>query len=64
MYFAIQDAEAHGGGKMISANISMLERNDVAPTRGDFLLRYTSTTTDDAPFLLNKLLHKDMRGIR
>lgn len=60
----MQDAEAHGGGKNIAANISMLERNTVAPERGDVLLRYVAATTEDADFLLGKILFKDMIGIR
>jgi hypothetical protein len=62
--FIIQDAEAHGGGKNISANISMLERNTTDRTRGDVVLRYVAATTEDADFLLGKILYKDMMGIR
>ena len=64
LYLFMKDAEAHGGCKMISASICMLETNEVAPERGEMLLRYTAATTDDAPFILNKLLYKDMKGIR
>ena len=59
-----QDAETHGNNKVISAHIAMLERNDVAPGRGDFMLRYVAATPDDAPYLLGKALFKDMKGIR
>ncbi|WAR02132.1 LOW QUALITY PROTEIN: EFCB5-like protein [Mya arenaria] len=58
-----KDAEAHGGGKNISANIAMLERNNVARDRGDVMLRYVAATTEDADFLLGKILYKDMKGI-
>ncbi|XP_060602058.1 EF-hand calcium-binding domain-containing protein 5-like isoform X5 [Ruditapes philippinarum] len=58
-----KDAEAHGGGKNISANISMLERNTTDRTRGDVVLRYVAATTEDADFLLGKILYKDMMGI-
>ena len=57
-----QDAEAHGQGKRISSYIAMLERNDVAPARGDFLLRYSGATLDHSDLLLNKALFKDMKG--
>ncbi|KAH3877790.1 hypothetical protein DPMN_001668 [Dreissena polymorpha] len=58
-----KDAEAHGGGKNIAANISMLERNNVARERGDVMLRYVAATTEDADFVLGKILYKDMKGI-
>lgn len=60
----MKDAEAHGAGKNISANISMLERNIAAPERGEVCLRYVAATTEDADFLLGKILYKDMVGIR
>ena len=60
----VQDAEAHGGGKNIAANISMLERNKLFPERGEVLLRYVAATTEDADFLLGKIQFKDMTGIR
>ena len=40
----------------------MLERNTVAPNRGDVMLRYVAATTEDADFLLGKILYKDMKG--
>ncbi|XP_021357902.1 EF-hand calcium-binding domain-containing protein 5-like isoform X4 [Mizuhopecten yessoensis] len=58
-----KDAEAHGGGKRISANISMLERNILDPSRGDVCLRYVAATVDDSAFLLGKILFSDMKGI-
>ncbi|XP_070204802.1 EF-hand calcium-binding domain-containing protein 5-like isoform X2 [Littorina saxatilis] len=58
-----RDAEAHGGEKRISANIALMERNVKAPHRGDILLRYTACTPEDAEYVLNKALYKDMNGI-
>ncbi|KAM7333860.1 hypothetical protein ACRRTK_007180 [Alexandromys fortis] len=57
-----QDAEAHGN-KKISAHISLLEENILLPERGDVLLRNVACTLDDAPFVLNKVLYRDMKGI-
>ncbi|XP_048764274.1 EF-hand calcium-binding domain-containing protein 5-like isoform X2 [Ostrea edulis] len=58
-----KDAEAHGGGKRISANIAMLERNTLDPERGNVCLRYVAATMEDADYLLAKILYKDMKGI-
>ncbi|CAH1801131.1 unnamed protein product [Owenia fusiformis] len=58
-----KDAETHGGGKKISANISILENNDVNPNRGPTLLRYVAVTPDDADILLGKCLYRDMKGV-
>ncbi|XP_042550352.1 EF-hand calcium-binding domain-containing protein 5 [Dipodomys spectabilis] len=57
-----QDAEAHGN-KKISAHISLLEENVLLPSRGKVLLRNVACTLDDAPFVLNKVLYRDMKGI-
>ncbi|XP_021568715.1 EF-hand calcium-binding domain-containing protein 5 [Carlito syrichta] len=57
-----QDAEAHGN-KKISAHISLLEENQLLPDRGNILLRNVACTLDDAPFVLNKVLYRDMKGI-
>ncbi|XP_075415726.1 EF-hand calcium-binding domain-containing protein 5 [Tenrec ecaudatus] len=57
-----QDAEAHGN-KKISAHISLLEENELLPDRGNALLRNVACTIDDAPFVLNKVLYRDMKGI-
>ncbi|XP_054545128.1 EF-hand calcium-binding domain-containing protein 5 isoform X2 [Talpa occidentalis] len=57
-----QDAEAHGN-KKISAHISLLEENQLLPDRGNVLLRNVACTLDDAPFVLNKVLYRDMEGI-
>ncbi|XP_046544063.1 LOW QUALITY PROTEIN: EF-hand calcium-binding domain-containing protein 5-like [Haliotis rubra] len=60
---SIEDAEAHGNNKRISANIAMLERNVHFPARGDVCLRYVASTPEDADYVLTKVLHKDMKGI-
>ena len=36
----------------------------LAPGRGDVCLRYVAATTEDADFMLGKILYKDMLGIR
>ncbi|XP_072164460.1 EF-hand calcium-binding domain-containing protein 5-like isoform X2 [Diadema setosum] len=58
-----KDADQHGRGKRISANIALLERNDISLTRGPTCLRYVAATPDDAGFMLNKVLFRDMKGI-
>ncbi|XP_072795223.1 EF-hand calcium-binding domain-containing protein 5 isoform X3 [Vicugna pacos] len=57
-----QDAEAHGN-KKISAHISLLEENLLLPDRGNVMLRNVACTLDDAPFVLNRVLYRDMKGI-
>ncbi|PKU33872.1 ef-hand calcium-binding domain-containing protein 5 [Limosa lapponica baueri] len=59
-----QDAEAHGDNKKISAYIALLEENQLSPERGQVLLRYVACTADDAPYVLNKILYRDMKGVR
>ncbi|XP_010640534.1 EF-hand calcium-binding domain-containing protein 5 isoform X3 [Fukomys damarensis] len=56
------DAKAHGN-KKISAHISLLEENLLLPERGTVLLRNVACTLDDAPFVLNRVLYRDMKGI-
>ncbi|NWI64522.1 EFCB5 protein, partial [Todus mexicanus] len=58
-----QDAEAHGDNKKISAYIALLEKNQLSPERGWILLHYVACTADDAPYVLNQMLYKDMKGI-
>nr|XP_006818095.1 PREDICTED: EF-hand calcium-binding domain-containing protein 5-like [Saccoglossus kowalevskii] len=58
-----KDAESHGNGKRISANVALLENNEGNPSRGTHVLRYSATTQDDAGFMLGKALYKDMKGI-
>ncbi|NXE52089.1 EFCB5 protein, partial [Casuarius casuarius] len=58
-----QDAEAHGDNKKISAYIALLEENQVSPERGRILLHYVACTADDAPYVLNQILYRDMEGV-
>ncbi|NWX17627.1 EFCB5 protein, partial [Aegotheles bennettii] len=58
-----QDAEAHGGNKKISAYIALLEENQLSPERGENLLRYVACTASDAPYVLNQILYRDMKGV-
>ncbi|NXD64953.1 EFCB5 protein, partial [Eolophus roseicapillus] len=58
-----QDAEAHGDNKKISAYIALLEDNQLTPEQGQVLLRYVACTADDAPYVLNQTLHRDMKGV-
>ncbi|XP_042685902.1 EF-hand calcium-binding domain-containing protein 5 [Centrocercus urophasianus] len=59
----LKDAEAHGDNKKISAYIALLEENQLSPERGQRLLRYVACTTDDAPYVLNQALYRDMKGV-
>ncbi|XP_027747330.1 EF-hand calcium-binding domain-containing protein 5 isoform X1 [Empidonax traillii] len=58
-----QDAEAHGGNKKISAYIALLEESQLPAELGRLLLRYVACTVDDAPYVLNQALHRDMKGV-
>ncbi|KAM6242200.1 EF-hand calcium-binding domain-containing protein 5 isoform 1-T8 [Porphyrio hochstetteri] len=58
-----QDAEAHGDNKKISAYIALLEENQVSPEQGQILLHYVACTADDAPYVLNQILYRDMKGV-
>ncbi|XP_059721714.1 EF-hand calcium-binding domain-containing protein 5 isoform X3 [Haemorhous mexicanus] len=58
-----QDMEAHGGNKTVSAYIALLEENQLSPEQGQVLLRYVACTADDAPYILNRVLHREMKGI-
>ncbi|KAM6049519.1 EF-hand calcium-binding domain-containing protein 5 isoform 1-T2 [Chlamydotis macqueenii] len=58
-----QDAEAHGDNKKISAYIALLEENHLSPERGQILLHYVACTTADAPYVLNQILYRDMKGV-
>ncbi|KFP92609.1 EF-hand calcium-binding domain-containing protein 5, partial [Apaloderma vittatum] len=58
-----QDAEVHGDKKKISAYIALLEKNHLSPERGQTLLRYAACTAEDAPYVLNQILYRDMEGI-
>ncbi|XP_008943580.1 PREDICTED: EF-hand calcium-binding domain-containing protein 5-like, partial [Merops nubicus] len=58
-----QDAEAHGDNKEISAYIALLEENRLSPERGQILLHYVACTAPDAPYVLNQILYRDMKGV-
>ncbi|XP_058673924.1 EF-hand calcium-binding domain-containing protein 5 [Ammospiza caudacuta] len=58
-----QDMEAHGNNKTISAYIALLEENQLSPEQGQVLLRYMACTADNAPYILNRVLHREMKGI-
>ncbi|NWV81098.1 EFCB5 protein, partial [Dasyornis broadbenti] len=58
-----QDVEAHGDNKRISAYIALLEKNQVSPEQGQVVLRYVACIADDAPYVLNQVLHRDMKGV-
>ncbi|XP_066189516.1 EF-hand calcium-binding domain-containing protein 5 [Sylvia atricapilla] len=58
-----QDMEAHGDNKRISAYIALLEENWLSPEQGQVCLRYVACTAEDAPHVLNQVLHRDMKGV-
>ncbi|NXP35142.1 EFCB5 protein, partial [Leiothrix lutea] len=58
-----QDLEAHGDNKRISAYIALLEEDRLSPEQGQVFLRYVACTADDAPHVLNQVLHRDMKGV-
>ncbi|XP_062478394.1 EF-hand calcium-binding domain-containing protein 5 isoform X1 [Pezoporus occidentalis] len=58
-----QDAEAHGDNKKISAYIALLEENQLTPEEDQILLHYVACTADDAPYVLNQTLQRDMKGV-
>uniref|UniRef100_A0A663FBB8 EF-hand calcium binding domain 5 n=1 Tax=Aquila chrysaetos chrysaetos TaxID=223781 RepID=A0A663FBB8_AQUCH len=58
-----QDAETHGDNKKISAYIALLEENQLSPEQGQILLHYVACTADDAPYVLNQILYRDMKGV-
>ncbi|NWT13666.1 EFCB5 protein, partial [Vireo altiloquus] len=58
-----QDMEAHGFNKRISAYIALLEENQLSSEQGEVLLRYMACTADNAPYVLNQVLHRDMKGV-
>ncbi|XP_040277721.1 EF-hand calcium-binding domain-containing protein 5 [Bufo bufo] len=57
-----KDAEAHGNNKKISANIALLEQSSVRE-RWNEVLRYVACTSEDAIYVLNKTLTRDMKGV-
>ncbi|NWV58854.1 EFCB5 protein, partial [Malurus elegans] len=58
-----QDVEFHGDNKKIGAYIALLEENQLSPEQENALLRYVACTPDDAPYVLNQVLHRDMKGV-
>ncbi|XP_040194507.1 EF-hand calcium-binding domain-containing protein 5 isoform X1 [Rana temporaria] len=57
-----KDAEAHGNNKKISANIGLLEQSSPGE-RWNEVLRYVACTSEDALYVLNKTLNRDMKGV-
>ncbi|XP_069800662.1 EF-hand calcium-binding domain-containing protein 5 isoform X2 [Dendropsophus ebraccatus] len=57
-----KDAEAHGNDKKISANIALLEQASVKD-RWNEVLRYVACTSEDATYVLNKILTRDMKSV-
>ncbi|XP_031752526.1 EF-hand calcium-binding domain-containing protein 5 isoform X2 [Xenopus tropicalis] len=57
-----KDAEAHGNNKRISANIGLLEESSVGGGWTQ-IIRYVACTADDTPYVLNKTLQRDMKGV-
>ncbi|XP_069766466.1 EF-hand calcium-binding domain-containing protein 5-like isoform X2 [Narcine bancroftii] len=55
-----KDSEAHGGNKKISSSIALLRHNYHRPERGEYFLHYVACTLEDAPFVLNQALYRDM----
>ncbi|XP_071994447.1 EF-hand calcium-binding domain-containing protein 5 [Engystomops pustulosus] len=57
-----KDAEAHGNNKKISTNIALLEQI-LESDRWIEVLRYVACTSEDATYVLNKTLTRDMKGV-
>ncbi|XP_066455689.1 EF-hand calcium-binding domain-containing protein 5 [Eleutherodactylus coqui] len=57
-----KDAEANGNNKKISANIALLEQSSMMEKWNE-VLRYVACTSEDAIYLLNKTLTRDMKGV-
>ncbi|XP_029469319.1 EF-hand calcium-binding domain-containing protein 5 [Rhinatrema bivittatum] len=58
-----KDAEAHGNNKRISASIALLEKDPLEGDQAEIWLRYVACTSDDAPYVLNKILYRHMKGV-
>ncbi|XP_067823984.1 EF-hand calcium-binding domain-containing protein 5-like [Heptranchias perlo] len=58
-----KDSEAHGANKKISSSIALLKRNNHRPERGTNFLHYVACTLEDAPYVLNQALYRDMAGV-
>ena len=61
----LKDAEEHGREKVINASVCMLENNDEPEllSRGETVLRYVAATTDDIPYVLGKVLYRDIQAV-
>ncbi|XP_062887807.1 EF-hand calcium-binding domain-containing protein 5-like [Mobula hypostoma] len=55
-----KDSEAHGDNKKVSSSIALLRRNFHRPERGEYFLHYVACTLEDAPYVLNQALYRDM----
>jgi len=60
-----KDAEVHGRNKKTSAYVAFLEPNEPLQTNhsGSNCLRYISCTPEDAQYILNKILYRDMKNV-
>lgn len=60
-----KDADEYGKGKILSSSVSMLENNDDRSQmhRGETVLRYVSSTVDDIPYVVGKVLYRDMKTV-
>lgn len=60
-----KDADEYGKGKILSSSVSMLENNDDPSQmhRGETVLRYVSSTVDDIPYVVGKVLYRDMKTV-
>ena len=60
-----KDAEVHGRNKKTAAHVAFLEPNQPPNLNhaGYNCLRYVSCTPDDAQFVLNKVLYRDMKNV-
>ena len=60
-----KDAEVHGRNKKTSAYVAFLEPNQPLQTNhsGSNCLRYISCTPEDAQYILNKVLYRDMKNV-
>lgn len=60
-----KDAEVHGRNKKTAAQVAFLEPNEPRKSKhaGANCLRYVACTADDAQFVLNKVLYRDMKNV-
>uniref|UniRef100_A0A8C5PZV0 EF-hand calcium binding domain 5 n=1 Tax=Leptobrachium leishanense TaxID=445787 RepID=A0A8C5PZV0_9ANUR len=57
-----KDAEAHGSNKKISAHICLLEQSTVDEKCTE-VLRCVACTSEDASYVLNRTLHRNMKNV-